>query len=134
EIRIQARVNGDVVETSVSDTGIGIAEENMERIFRSFEQVGSSISREYGGVGLGLSITKHLVELSGGEMKVASRLGEGSVFTFTLPVGKESDEVTRSSVRAVSNLIIPDSSMIIGAHDSTVNDRDLTAEGSYTIL
>lgn len=137
EIRIQAKLNGDVVETSVSDTGIGIAEENLERIFQSFEQVGSSISREYGGVGLGLSITKYLVELSGGEMKVASTLGEGSVFTFTLPVGKDDHDEAQQSKELTSKIDIPIPSLLSGPQGQKLDDHVLhkrKEEESFTIL
>lgn len=89
EIRIAARQRGDFVETTIRDTGIGIAAENHERIFQSFEQVGRSLSREYGGTGLGLPIVRRLVELSGGSIRVDSRPGEGAAFTFTLPLGRE---------------------------------------------
>ncbi len=71
---------------TVSDTGIGIAEENLGRIFKSFEQADGSIEREYGGTGLGLAVTKRLVELHGGTIWVTSKPREGSNFTFTLPL------------------------------------------------
>lgn len=72
---------------SVSDTGIGIKPEDQERIFRPFEQVDSSMSRKYQGTGLGLSLTKRLVELHGGMIWVESAgEGKGSTFTFTIPL------------------------------------------------
>ena len=81
-VRVRAR-KGEMVEVSVSDTGIGISSEQMERIFEPFRQAGGHISRSYGGTGLGLSICKELVELLGGELKVESEPGKGSRFTFT---------------------------------------------------
>jgi two-component system sensor histidine kinase ChiS len=77
-----------VLEITVSDTGIGIAPDKLERIFESFEQADGSITRTYGGTGLGLAITKRLVELHGGELRVESTVGKGSRFTFTLPLSK----------------------------------------------
>lgn len=84
----------ECIEVSVSDTGIGIGEENRERIFREFEQVDSSLSRRYEGTGLGLPLTRRLVEMHEGEIWVESE-GErkGSTFTFVIPVGAE--DVTR---------------------------------------
>ncbi len=70
---------------SVRDTGIGIPEDRMDRLFKSFSQVDASTTRRYGGTGLGLVITKRLVELMGGEIGVESELGRGTTFTFTLP-------------------------------------------------
>ncbi len=75
------------VEVSVADTGIGIAPEDMERIWREFEQVDSSYARKYEGTGLGLSLTRRLVELHGGRIWAESEgLGKGSTFTFMLPL------------------------------------------------
>ena len=77
-----------IVKIEVKDSGIGIPEEAMERIFHFFEQVDNSSTRQYGGAGLGLAITKRLVNLMGGEIHVSSRLGEGSVFSFSVELGK----------------------------------------------
>lgn len=74
-----------VIECIVSDSGIGIDQSSLESIFNSFEQASSDISRKYGGTGLGLPITKRLVELQEGKITVESTPGIGSVFTFSLP-------------------------------------------------
>lgn len=73
------------VVVHVTDTGIGIPKHKLASIFLPFEQVDGSISRQYGGFGLGLSITQELVKAHGGELWVKSREGKGSSFTFTLP-------------------------------------------------
>jgi signal transduction histidine kinase len=86
EIRIQAAVSEGEFTVSVADTGPGIAEADQERIFEEFQQVDSSSSRAKGGTGLGLAIAKRIVELHGGRIWVESSLGQGSTFTFTLPV------------------------------------------------
>jgi len=85
-IRLEARVDGDFVTISVSDTGIGIPPDKLPRIFEAFTQVDASPSRKYGGTGLGLTISRSFVELHGGRIWVESELGKGSTFTFTLPI------------------------------------------------
>lgn len=75
----------EMIEISVTDTGIGIPQDKQALIFESFTQADGSVAREYGGTGLGLTITKKLVELHGGSLSVRSAPGEGSRFAFTLP-------------------------------------------------
>ncbi|MEC0368927.1 hybrid sensor histidine kinase/response regulator [Paenibacillus chibensis] len=86
EVAVSAWAEGGMLHMAVADTGIGIEEDKLDAIFESFEQVGTSVAREYGGAGLGLGITKRLVELHGGRISVTSQLGRGSVFTVSLPV------------------------------------------------
>lgn len=74
-----------MLKVSVTDTGIGIAEENMERLFKPFSQADSSTTRKYGGTGLGLVICARLVNALGGTMGVTSRIGQGSTFSFQIP-------------------------------------------------
>jgi len=69
---------------TVSDTGVGISDEQLSRVFQPFEQDENSTTRKYGGTGLGLSLTKRIVELMGGVISVTSALGEGSTFAFTV--------------------------------------------------
>jgi hypothetical protein len=71
---------------SVIDTGIGIPDEAHAEIFHPFHQVDGSTTRRSGGVGLGLSIVRHLVELMDGELELDSELGKGSTFTVLLPI------------------------------------------------
>jgi len=72
---------------SVSDTGVGIPEEKRERIFELFEQADASATRRHGGVGLGLAISSQLVDMMGGEIRVESKVGEGSTFHFIVRLG-----------------------------------------------
>ncbi len=80
--------NMDVVAISVKDSGIGIPEDQLERIFEKFHQVEDSLRRSIAGTGLGLAITKGLVEAHHGRIWVESEIGKGSTFTFTLPMSK----------------------------------------------
>jgi signal transduction histidine kinase len=79
------RVNGAYV-FSVTDTGVGIAAEDQQKIFEEFRQVGNDYARKAEGTGLGLALTKRLVELHGGSIRVRSAVGQGSTFTFDLPI------------------------------------------------
>jgi two-component system phosphate regulon sensor histidine kinase PhoR len=85
EVRVDARVEGDRVCITVSDTGIGIPSEDLPRVFERFYRADKARSREMGGTGLGLSIVKHVVEQMGGTVTVESRLGEGCRFTIVVP-------------------------------------------------
>lgn len=78
----------EAIELSVEDTGIGIPEEYLERIFDRFVRVDSGYPRPSGSTGLGLSITKTLAELMGGSIRVESVEGDGSMFTVTLPAAE----------------------------------------------
>jgi PAS domain S-box-containing protein len=81
---LEATEHNRTLRFSITDTGIGISEEQMGRIFTGFEQAESSTSRRFGGTGLGLAISKRLVELMGGDLLVTSELGQGSCFWFDL--------------------------------------------------
>jgi PAS domain S-box-containing protein len=85
-ISLRAVQADGAVEIAVSDTGIGIAPEDQEAIFEEFRQVGSDEARKQEGTGLGLALTKKIVEMHGGRIWVKSQVGKGSTFTFTLPV------------------------------------------------
>jgi CheY-like chemotaxis protein len=79
------RSASDFIQVNVRDTGIGLAEDEVDRIFDKFYQVDNSATREYGGTGLGLCIARNIVDLHHGRMWVKSKKGEGSVFSFALP-------------------------------------------------
>ncbi|KZT15993.1 hypothetical protein A1D30_10700 [Acidovorax sp. GW101-3H11] len=87
-VRVEARSDQQVrLRFLVRDTGVGLASEQQERMFRSFEQADSSTTRQFGGTGLGLAITRKLVELMGGEVGVESAPGVGSTFWATVDLG-----------------------------------------------
>ena len=94
KLKIEAVRDGDWCQVSVVDNGIGIKEEDWERIFDPFYQVDSSMPKREEGTGLGLALVKQIVEQHGGRVWVASEYGKGSRFTFTLPLA---DQVRRSS-------------------------------------
>lgn len=91
KVSIVTKRNGDIVEISVTDQGIGIAEENLNRIFERFYRVDPARSRMTGGTGLGLSIVKHVALNHGGDVKVWSKVGVGSTFTLQLPIARDGD-------------------------------------------
>lgn len=85
-VLVSCKTNGDHVTIEVSDTGIGIAPEQQERVFERFYRVDKARSREKGGTGLGLSIVKHLVQSFGGKMRLKSTIGRGSTFSVSVPL------------------------------------------------
>ena len=89
------------LQFDVVDTGIGMTAEQVGRIFQEFSQADAQTAREYGGTGLGLVISRRLAQLMGGDIDVVSQAGEGSTFTFWLPIGETDitahDELSRAS-------------------------------------
>jgi signal transduction histidine kinase len=85
-VEIGVEQQGDVLTYRVTDTGIGIPKDELEKVFDEFRQVDAAITREFGGTGLGLSITKRFIEMHGGRIGVQSEVGEGSTFWFTVPL------------------------------------------------
>ncbi|MBI2532994.1 MAG: GAF domain-containing protein [Deltaproteobacteria bacterium] len=85
EVRVRNLSGEDSIQFSVSDTGIGIKTENLDRIFNEFEQVRDGDNGKYDGVGLGLSIVKKYLQLMHGDIRVESEFGKGTTFTFTVP-------------------------------------------------
>ena len=98
EVRVEIQKLGQqsqgrsLLEFKVQDTGIGMNEAQMKKIFEPFSQGDSTVTRKYGGTGLGLTITKEYIELLGGQLDVESQEGVGSTFSFTLPIEEIPDE------------------------------------------
>jgi len=101
-VKVQADVAGELLHFVVSDTGIGISLAKQESIFDAFSQADSSTTRQFGGTGLGLTISRRLVELMGGKMWVESEVGRGTRFHFTarLEMGADCEPRDRGSVVA----------------------------------
>jgi len=119
EVAVKAQLveegpDGQLIAFSVSDTGIGLTEEQIGRLFQPFEQADVSTTRKYGGTGLGLAISKRLAELMGGDVDVTSEPGKGSTFRFAARLGKAvaapRRRVLESDLRGHRVLVIDDNS------------------------
>ncbi|MCX2746106.1 ATP-binding protein [Mangrovivirga sp. M17] len=106
---------------SVKDTGIGISDEEQEKIFESFSQASSSTTRKYGGTGLGLSICKKLLELQGSELKLESEKGKGADFHFTLEFGKSDVQLAPEGLNINDDKKDLRKAKILVAEDNKVN-------------
>ena len=113
-----------LIQFSVSDTGIGIPEDRVNRLFKPFSQVDSSTTRKYGGTGLGLVICKQLVELMGGKVWVQSQVGKGTTFSFTIAV-KPLQQNSISSAIVTSNF---DGKEVLIVDDNDTNRKILTLQ------
>jgi two-component system sensor histidine kinase SenX3 len=91
-VNVLLKKNEEIAEITITDQGVGIAEEDIDRIFERFYRVDSARSRETGGTGLGLSIVKHVISNHGGDVQVWSVLGTGSTFTVLLPINQTKEE------------------------------------------
>ena len=127
-ITVAASTKDRQLSIAVTDTGIGIGEEALARIFEEFQQADTSTTRQYGGTGLGLSISRSLARLLGGDITVTSRVDAGSTFTLTVPLN-----YGESSVRAISEPHRAERSTrsgrpVILSIDDNPNDLDILRE------
>ena len=124
-VKVQERTDADVLlRFTVTDTGIGLAQEQIGRLFQSFQQADASTTRKYGGTGLGLAISKQLAELMGGEVGVDSLPGQGSTFWFTAKLGIASGQ-------QVQRIPSPD---LRNRHVLIVDDNDHAREVMTVLL
>ena len=103
DVRLTAKENDTYhIAFTIKDTGIGMSEEQVNKLFTPFEQGDSSINRRFGGSGLGLSIVKNLLDMMGGEIKVFSTPNEGSTFIIYLPlnIDKEKEAIYKKAISA----------------------------------
>ena len=133
-VTVRANKRGEWMVVSVVDTGVGIAEKDLERIFQSFEQADGSMERVKGGTGLGLAITRELVRLHGGKVKANSTLGKGSTFSFSLPMAKREVRETEPELLEVEDGVdLRD--FVDGTIFQTVDlDRNLESDGAHILI
>ncbi|QXE24363.1 two-component hybrid sensor and regulator [Richelia sinica FACHB-800] len=123
----EEKLGQEYIRIAVIDTGIGIASENLQKLFQPFIQIDSALNRQYAGTGLGLSLVKRLVEVHGGKVGVSSELGVGSCFTIDLPCSHVDDVCTdfRHQTTSTANFIhdaIPKAApLILLAEDNAAN-------------
>jgi CheY-like chemotaxis protein len=124
---MEERANRILLRFEISDTGIGIAPDTLQRLFSPFEQADNSMTRKYGGTGLGLSISKGLIRMMGGDFGVRSHVGEGSTFWFTVWLDKSAPaEVSVSTQAGRADLCLREDyagSRILLAEDEPVNQE-----------
>ncbi|HLZ74621.1 ATP-binding protein [Phenylobacterium sp.] len=121
EIRVTALRQGEILEISVRDTGVGIPPESLSKLFAKFDQLDSSTTRRFGGTGLGLAICRELAQLMAGEISVTSELGLGSAFTLRVPLkflGEERAVVTVAETVSEQPAI---ALRVLAAEDNAVN-------------
>jgi two-component system sensor histidine kinase/response regulator len=131
EVIVSARVVEEtdhdcLIRFAVSDTGIGLTQEQIGKLFQSFQQADMSTSRKYGGTGLGLAISKKLAELMGGAVGVESEYGKGSTFWFTARLGKgvaRAKNVDQQAETAIVNLAAIKGSSILLVEDNEFNQQ-----------
>lgn len=104
DVRIFGEEHDATLTVTVEDSGRGIPEDQLDKIFESFEQVDGSSTRAHGGTGLGLTISRQLIELHGGEIRVSSQVGQGSRFSFTLPAWQGDLGITAPSSASTQTL------------------------------
>jgi diguanylate cyclase (GGDEF)-like protein len=128
-VRVFSKVTGDTMAIGVEDTGTGIPADKLEDIFRPFEQGDGSTQRDHAGTGLGLPITKKLVELHGGKIRVRSEPGRGSLFSFTLPGIRD-----RSTIPEIPQMRAKEATILTGAAGSSTLPPPSEGSADHRIL
>lgn len=126
KVAVEISCNSTCVVFSVSDTGIGMDEIALEKLFARFEQADASTTRQYGGTGIGMSITKSLVELMHGDISVSSKKNVGTTFTISLPLKKVTKPIL-SEVRQTDIAIDFSGKKILIAEDNSINQEVVKA-------
>jgi signal transduction histidine kinase/CheY-like chemotaxis protein/HAMP domain-containing protein len=122
------RTDRAMVQITISDTGIGMSTEQLGRLFQAFSQADASTTKKFGGTGLGLAITRHFCRLLGGDISVASRVGEGSTFTIVIPdqaAEPRAEAMMRLSAEPTTNSLDESGSITVLVVDDDAASRDL---------
>lgn len=127
EVRISASHSGGVLKVSVEDTGVGMSPDVLQSLFRPFTQADASVSRQYGGTGLGLTICRQLAELMGGTLTVVSSPAQGSLFTLRLPAERVGDRVSPPPDKVLPARAPATGLRILAAEDNPTNQAVLRA-------
>lgn len=129
-ITLQTRFNeeNNILHVAIIDTGVGIAKDNLEKIFQAFSQEDVSTTRKFGGTGLGLSISSSFVNLMGGELKVESNVGKGSKFYFEIPIKicSETDMEDKNEITKGSDDILSFEGSVLIVEDNKTNQMLLS--------
>jgi tetratricopeptide (TPR) repeat protein len=137
-VKIKVRIDKVVASTyyvvfEISDTGIGISQEYLDSIFDSFTQAGTDVTRKFGGTGLGLTISKQLVDLMKGQISVESELGKGTIFSVTLPIELAADQTRMDSENdTLQNNELPAALKILLVEDNDFNK--MVAEDTLKLI
>lgn len=127
EVRISASHSGGVLKIAVEDTGVGMSPDVLQSLFRPFTQADASVSRQYGGTGLGLTICRQLAELMGGTLTVVSSPAQGSLFTLRLPAERVGDRVSPPPDKVLPARAPATGLRILAAEDNPTNQAVLRA-------
>ena len=135
DVTLEAKRAGASVEIAVHDTGVGIREEDRSRLFREFEQLDSTRGMATEGTGLGLALTKKLVELHGGAIRVESTFGRGSTFTVSLPISPSSRSATDRGGESTASSHLRGSILVVeNDRASRILVRDILAPRGHRVL
>ena len=131
KVVLRISISGEALRFDVEDQGIGMSEEQVGRLFESFEQADGTIARRFGGSGLGLVICRHLVELMNGRLGVKSTLGQGSVFWFEVPAAPASEADLAGRARV--EMAIP-GARLYGKRVLVVDDNEINREIAIELI
>ena len=128
QITITVKDSPEHLTVSVHDTGIGMKEEDLPKLFREFEQIDGSYTRRYQGTGLGLALCRRFVEMHGGRIWAESHFGKGSTFTFTIPRDARLGPAAEPSVEEAQTVEFMELPLVLVVEDDPASSQRLTAE------